>query len=294
MFRIGINKLALIRKFPVNPGIPLLIVLLCIVMAIFAPYIAPESPTKQSLPNQFQEPGYVDKDGTKHYLGTDKFGRDNLSRIIYGARISLVVAVLTIIIAAFIGTLLGLVAGYYGGWVDSLLMRITDVGLALPLILVALVLAVVYGAELIADLIPINVVLVIGLLLWPRFARQIRGETLAIKEQDYIALARVAGCSPMRIMIKHIFPNVIPTLLVLCTLNVGYVILLEASLSFLGVGVPPETPTWGLMVSDGKGVIATYWWISLFPGLAIMFLVLSLNFFGDWVRDKLDPKLRQV
>jgi peptide/nickel transport system permease protein len=284
----GLKRLALVRRFPINPGIPLIIILAFIVVAIFAPLIAPYSPTEGSLPDQLQPPAFVSGGSTKHLLGTDLYGRDTLSRIIYGARVSFKVAALAILVSATLGTLLGLIAGYAGGWVDALIMRIVDVGLSLPYILIAIVFAVVFGPS------EQNVILIIGLLLWPQFARQIRGEALSAKVQDYVALARVAGCSHARIVAKHIFPNVVPTLLVLCTLNVSVVILMEAALSFLGVGVPAPKPTWGGMVANGQRLLATDWWLSLLPGLAILFVVLSMNFFGDWLRDRLDPKLRQV
>jgi len=265
-----------------------LIILVFIFVAILAPWIAPYAPTQGSLPDQLKPPVFFGGGSTSHWLGTDFYGRDILSRIIYGARVSLKVSALAVLVSATLGTTLGLIAGYKGRWVDALIMRLVDIGLSLPYILIAIVFAVIYGAS------ELSVVLILGLLLWPQFARQIRGEALVAKQQDYVALARVAGCSPTRIIVKHIFPNVVPTLLVLCTLNVSLVILMEAALSYLGVGVPPPNPTLGGMVRDGQDLLYTAWWLSLIPGLAIMFVVLSLNFFGDWVRDRLDPKLRQV
>ena len=267
----------------------MIIILAFIVVALFAPLIAPHSPTQQSLPDQLKPPAFASGGSSDHLLGTDRFGRDTLSRVIYGARVSLTVAALAMLVSATLGTLLGLIAGYAGGWTDAVIMRIVDIGLSLPYILIALVFAVVFGAS------KLNVILIIGLLLWPQFARQIRGEALSAKEQDYVALARVAGCSPARIVVKHIFPNIVPTLLVLCTLNISIVILMEAALSFLGVGVPAPEPSWGSMIREGQDfLIQRKWWLSVMPGLAILFLVLSMNFFGDWVRDRLDPKLRQV
>ena len=230
----------------------------------------------------------MERGDREHPLGTDRFGRDVLSRIIHGSRISLVVSLVAIFVAGTLGTLIGLVSGYRGGLVDVILMRLTDVGLSLPTILIAVVLVAVSEPSF------RNVILVIALLLWPRFARQIRGETLAVKEQDFVALAVVAGRSSAFIIGRHILPNVMPTLLVISTLQVGYVILLEGTLSFLGVGVPPPNPAWGLMIADGRGYLATAWWITLFPGLAMLLTVLAVNLLGDWLRDHLDPRLRQL
>ncbi len=267
------------------PKFPLIVLLVFIFTALGGQFLAPFSPVEGSLPNQLLPPGAKDRLGDFHLFGTDTFGRDIFSRVVHGARISLIVAILAIIVAGSIGTFMGLLSGYIGGWVDDLLMRAVDIALSLPAILLAIILGVVMEQSFGI------VIAIVAFLLLPRYARQIRGETLAIREQEFVDLARVAGCSTLRILLRHIFPNAVPTLLVLATWQVGYIIILESSLSFLGVGLPPPTPAWGLMVAEGRGHIATAWWISLFPGLAILLVVLAINLMGDWLRDRLDPKL---
>jgi peptide/nickel transport system permease protein len=259
-----------------------------VLTAGFAPALAPHDPIAADITQKLIPPVWMDRGTWDHPLGTDRFGRDVLSRIVYGSRISLTVSLIAIGVAGTIGTALGLYSGYRGGWVDTLLMRLTDIGLSLPTILIAVVLVAVSEPSF------RNVILVIALLLWPRFARQVRGETLGVKVHDFVALSVVAGRGSAWIIRRHIFPNVVPTLLVISTLQVGYVILLEGTLSFLGVGVPPPNPAWGLMIADGRGYLATAWWISLFPGLAMLLTVLAVNLMGDWLRDHLDPKLRQL
>jgi peptide/nickel transport system permease protein len=270
------------------PLFPSIVLAALVCSAVGAALLAPHNPTEGDIMRKLVPPIWMERGTWDHPLGTDRFGRDVLSRIIYGSRISLVVSLLVIGVAGTIGTLVGLISGYRGGITDAILMRLTDIGLSLPTILIAVVLVAVSEPSF------RNVVLVISLLLWPRFARQIRGEALALKEQDFVAFAVVAGRSSTWIISHHILPNVVPTLLVICTLQVGYVILLEGSLSFLGVGVPPPNPAWGLMIADGRGFLATAWWISLFPGLAMLLTVLAVNLLGDWLRDRLDPKLRQI
>jgi peptide/nickel transport system permease protein len=270
------------------PFFPMIILAALVFAGVFASQLAPHDPTEADIIRKSIPPVWMERGTWEHPLGTDRFGRDVLSRIIHGTRISLAVSLIAIGVAGTVGTTVGLISGYRGGATDAILMRLTDIGLSLPTILIAVVLVAVSEPSF------RNVILVIALLLWPRFARQIRGETLAIKEQEYVALAIVAGRSSAWIITRHILPNVVPTLLVVCTLQVGYVILLEGSLSFLGVGVPPPNPAWGLMIADGRGFLATAWWISLFPGLAMLFTVLAVNLLGDWLRDRLDPKLRQI
>ena len=267
--------------------IPAVVLSLLVIMAIFAPLLSPYDPLQTSLSARLQPPAFAGGT-TAHLLGTDKLGRDVLSRIIYGPRVSLSVSLLVILITATIGTILGIVGGYLGGVSDGFLMRFTDVSLAFPGILIALLLAVTMGPSF------TTVVLAICLLGWAPYSRLIRGEVLKLRNADFVLQARIIGCSPLRIMATHIFPNVINPLLILATLSVGLIILIESALSYLGAGIPPPTPTWGSMVSDGRGLIDTAWWISFFPGLAIGAVVLSANYLGDWLRDRLDPRLRQI
>ena len=231
----------------------------------------------------------------KFLLGTDHQGRDLLSRIIHGARISLIVAGVTLIVGGGVGITLGLLAGYYGGIIDEIIMRMVDVALALPLVLVALVLVIALG-RFEVPVLPMGevhlIVMILSLFLWVRFARQVRGEVLSLKNADYVALAKVAGCSTKRILAVHLFPGVLNTLIVLATLQVSVVILIESVLSFLGAGVAPPTPAWGSMVSDGRDFLRTAPWVSTIPGLALLFTVLAFNLIGDWIRDALDPRLR--
>ena len=232
----------------------------------------------------------------KFLLGADDLGRDLLSRIIWGARVSLIVAAVTIIIGGSIGTALGLVSGYYGGWADEVIMRMVDIFLALPLVMVALVLVVVLG-NFSLPLLPMKeihmIAMVLSLFIWVRFARQVRGEVLGLKTMDYVALARVAGASTRRILLVHLLPGVLNTVIVVGTLQVSTVILLESILSFLGAGVAPPTPAWGSMVADGRDFLKTAWWVSTMPGLALLLTVMAFNLIGDWIRDALDPRLRQ-
>ena len=261
---------------------------LVLLVAIFAPLIAPHDPEVGRLPNKLIPPMWQEGGTGEFPLGTDTLGRDIFTRILYGARVSLMVAVLATGLAGVLGTIVGLLAGFYRGWVETILMRITDITLALPLMLMAIVLVALLGASL------TNVLWVIVILLWPYYARQIRGEALAVSEEDFVDLARVAGVSNLRILWRHVLPNVMPTILVLVTLQVALIILLEASLSFLGVGIPPPTPAWGLMVANGREILVRAWWVSIIPGVAIFAVVLAANLFGDWVRDRFDPKLRQI
>jgi peptide/nickel transport system permease protein len=268
--------------------VPVIVLTLLVFSAIFAPLISPHSPTKTSLTHRLLPPFFMEGGKTAYLLGTDKLGRDILSRVFYGARVSLSVSLLAILISASFGTILGIVSGYKGGRTDTLIMRITDTTLAFPAVLIALLLAVTLGPSF------KTVVLAISIIGWAPYARLIRGETLKLREADFIAQARIIGSSSSRIMFRHIFPNIINPLIVIATMMVGLMILVEATLSYLGAGIPPPTPSWGSMVSDGRNLIDRAWWISFFPGLAIGMVVLSGNFLGDWIRDKLDPRLRQI
>jgi peptide/nickel transport system permease protein len=268
--------------------IPLSIITMMITTAVLAEFLTPYSSTEISLANRLRPP-FWEKGGHLSYpLGTDPMGRDLLTRMIYGARVSLVVAMLALLVGGGIGAALGLMAGYYGGRLDALVMRVADTTMAFPIILFAILFVVVLGGSI------VTTVFAVALVLWARYARVIRGEVLSLRERDFVAQARVAGCSSSRIMLIHLFPNILNTLVVLLSLQVGWVIIVEASLSFLGAGIPPPTPTWGSMIAEGRDYIATAWWVSFFPGLAILATVLSFNLFGDWLRDALDPKLRQM
>jgi peptide/nickel transport system permease protein len=268
--------------------IPLSIITVMITTAVLAEFLTPYSSTEISLANRLRPPFWEKGGSLSHPLGTDPMGRDLLTRMIYGARVSLVVAMLALLVGGGIGAALGLIAGYYGGRLDALVMRVADTTMAFPIILFAILFVVVLGGSM------VTTVFAVALVLWARYARVIRGEVLSLRERDFVAQARVAGCSSSRIMLIHLFPNILNTLVVLLSLQVGWVIIVEASLSFLGAGIPPPTPTWGSMIAEGRDYIATAWWVSFFPGLAILATVLSFNLFGDWLRDALDPKLRQI
>ncbi len=273
------------RRYPV---IPAGIVVFIFFVAVFAPLLAPHDPEQGSLRERNTPPAWEDEGTTKYLLGTDPQGRDMLSRLIFGARISLMVAAIVLTGGVVGGTLVGLVAGWYGGNVDEMLMRFVDFTFAIPFILVALVVVIVLGQSLTV------IILLLVIFSWNSFARQIRAEALKLKTETYIEAAQIAGASTSRIFIRHLLPGVLSTLMVMTSLRVGGLILTESVLSFLGVGIPPPTPAWGVMVAGGRTYVETAYWVSLFPGLAIMLVVMSFNFLGDWLRDFLDPRLRQV
>ncbi|MEO8857372.1 MAG: ABC transporter permease, partial [Burkholderiaceae bacterium] len=258
-----------------------------VIVAVFAPVLAPHSPTLGTLSARLLPPAWIDTGRAQFLLGTDHLGRDVLSRLIYGARISLSVGVAAVLVAGTLGTALGIVAGYLGSFADQLIMRVVDAWMAMPSLVFAIFLAAMVGQS------TINVVLILGLVYWTRYARLVRGEVLSLRERDFVKLAIVTGASPLRIMVRHILPNVVNTTLVLATLMLGVVIVTEASLSFLGVGVPPPQPAWGLMLADGKqAMMVGKWWLTVLPGLCIMLTVLSASVLGDYLRDRFDPKGR--
>ena len=271
------------------PWIPAIIIGVIALAAIFADVLAPYNPEIGVLGDRFRPPAWQAGGSQAYLLGTDHVGRDVLSRLIFGARVSMVVGFTAVIVAGLIGTTLGILSGYLGGWVDQVIMRVTDTWLALPALTFAIFLAAVVGPS------QWNIVIILAAVYWTRYARVIRGEVLSLRERDYVRLAIVAGCSKKTIMRRHILPNVVNSAVVLGTLMLGIVIVTEAALSFLGVGVPPPKPAWGLMLADGKkGLMAGYWWLTVLPGLCIMFMVLSANLIGDWLRVKLDPQLRSL
>ena len=268
------------------PWIPIFVLVLLLVCAVFAPWIAPHDPTDKDVLLGVQKVGPGET--WDHPLGVDRLGQDILSRLVYGARISALISLTSLAFGALIGTSLGVISGFIGGKTDAFLMRVVDAVLGFPTILLALIIVAIMNAGI------INVIIAVMLTVWARFARQIRGEVLSLKERDFVVMARIAGVSTPVIMWRHIFPNVVNTVLIIISLLVGQTILLEASLSFLGVGVPPAKPAWGIMVAEGRNNLIDMWWLSLLPGLAITVVVMSMNLFGDWLRDTLDPKLRRI
>ena len=258
-----------------------------LVAALFADSLTPHHPEVNDLKNTHAEPWFLGGDVT-NFLGTDRLGRDVLSRLIKGAQLSMIVACSSIGLAALVGSTLGLLAGYYGSWGDILITRLVDLAIAFPSILLALAFAVTLGPSLWV------VVVILALVTWGYYARLIRAETLALKERDFVALAKVAGVSGPKIIIAHIVPNVLNSIIVLSTLQVGFVVTIAATLSFLGAGVPPPAPTWGDMIAKDRDFIRTAWWVSGSAGLAIAMTILAFNQIGDWLRDRLDPKLNTL
>lgn len=264
------------------------ILLVFVSVGIFGASLAPYSPTEANFEEVLKPPYWQEGGNTAYLLGTDHLGRDVLSRLLSGTRITLQVCFLVVIFSGLIGTTVALLSGYLGGWVDTLFMRLTDIMMSVPYLMIAVVMAAVLGPS------KNNLIIILTFTGWTSYARVLHGEVLRIKQGEFISLAVIAGCSKMRIMVRHIFPNMVSTLTVLATLQLGVVIILEASLSFLGVGVPPPDPAWGSMIAEGRDYISTAWWLCTWPGLAILSVVLTCNFFGDWLRVRLDPKFRQI
>lgn len=266
----------------------MLILFVVTFVAIFGPWLAPFDPNRQNIMMRLLEPGAEGAGDLTYWLGSDQLGRDVLSRLLYGARVSLLVGVAAIAVGGTLGTILGLISGYYGGWIDDVIMRLGDIQLAFPFILLAIMFLVVLGPGL------VNIILVLGIGQWITYARIVRAQTLSIREKEFVEAARAMGDSTFSILFRTILPNIIAPLTVIASFNVAGVILSEAALSFLGLGVPPDVPTWGSMLSESRDhLLSNKWWMAIFPGLAIVFTVLAFNIIGDWLRDFLDPRLKE-
>lgn len=264
-------------------AIGLLILLAMVGIAVFAPAVSEYSPTGQNLAERLQAPSLMTGEGN-HLFGTDGLGRDVLSRIAYGARVSLLVGLAAGIVSCLLGVALGLLAGYFGGLLDAIVMRIADVQLAIPSLILALAVIAVLGSSV------TNIILILGVTNWVIFARLVRAEVLSLKERDFVPAIKALGARSGRILIRHLIPNLASSIIVVLTLRIGILIIIEATLSYLGLGVQPPTPTWGSMISEGQDLVYRAWWVSTFPGIALALTVLGLNLFGDWLRDRLDPR----
>jgi len=287
---IGRRRIDWIGKLRDLPLLPLAILVPFVLLAVFADYIAPYDPTEPLAGFKiFTPPAWMQGGDMRALLGTDFQGRDIVSRLICGARVSLIVGVMGTVVAGGIGTFFGILSGYLGGWVDQVVMRLTDAWLALPALVFAIFLATMLGPSM------WNIVIILGAVYWTRYARVIRGEVLSLREREFVKLAEIAGASRLRVILKHILPNVVNTAMVLASLTIGVVIIAEASLSFLGVGVSPPQPAWGLMLAEGRSTLmAGMWWLTIAPGLCIMLVVLATQLLGDWLRTRLDPQLRNL
>ena len=262
---------------------PIILIALFVLAAVFAPLLAPYDPNSQNLLGRMRPPGTVSR--SFHYLlGSDELGRDLLTRLIYGARVSLFVAIASVILSGVVGVLLGMLAGYLRGWVELIVMRLVDVFLSIPAILLAIITVAVLGTGL------VNVIVVLALTRWPRYARIAYGQTLSVANMPYVRLAAFMGASTPRVLLRHILPNIIGAVTVVATLEFGLMVLFEAGLSFLGLGVQPPTASWGAMLSSGRNYLATAWWIATFPGLCLFLLILAVNLIGDDLRDHFDPR----
>jgi peptide/nickel transport system permease protein len=276
------------RKLARNPAAiaGTLILLLVIAAAVAAPYVAPQDPARQSLIRRFTPPLWVPGGNVSYPLGTDQVGRDILSRIIYGARISLIVGISAVVVSLVVGVTLGLLSGFFRGRVDAVIMTVVDVTLSFPQLLLALAFVAALGPSL------VTIVVVLGLTGWERYTRVVRAEVLALREKDFVEAARAMGASPARTVLRHLLPNTFSSIIVMSTLQVAQAILQEAALSFLGVGTGSAHPTWGQMIALGRDFVSVAWWLATFPGLAILVTVLAINLVGDRLRDALDPRVR--
>lgn len=266
------NKLAIVGT---------VIIVLFLLIAALAPLLAPYSPSAQNLPNKLQAPSW------EHPFGTDEFGRDILSRVLYGSRIALQIVFIVTLISGILGVIIGITAGYYGGVIDEVLMRLTDMFLAFPRLILAMAIAAMLGPSI------VNAIIAISLVQWTQYARLARAEALRVKGQPYIESIRSMGASNLRIIFLHILPMSISPVLVQLTLRMGTVIITASTLGFLGLGAQPPSPEWGIMVADGRSFLIDQWWISIFPGIAIALIVFGFNLLGDGIRDMLDPRLRR-
>ena len=273
---------------PIALALPVSVIVLFVVAGVFGPLLAPQDPTDIDLVNRLTPPAWQAEGSWAHPLGTDDIGRDELSRLLHGARLSLFTVLVIIPLSTGFGSLAGLVAAWFGGWTSRLLMAAVDLQLAIPGLILAVLLATLFGPSL------RNVVIVLVIFLWASKARIVRSEALALAETDFVTAARTIGAGNLRIMFRHILPNLLNTIVILATLNVATVIIAEAGLSFLGVGVSQETISWGKMISEGRGVLSIAWWLVTIPGIAIILVALAGNLFGDWLRDALDPRLRHA
>ena len=293
MTETAISKPSLINRI-FRPGVDLrlsplaacgiVVLTLFILIAVFAPLLMPYDPSIPDLRARLDPPAWNEGGSIAHLLGTDHLGRDMLSRLLIGSRVALIVGFLGVIVATFIGVIVGLLAGYFGGRLDSVLMGFVNTLLAIPSTLLYLTVLAVFGQSLLL------LILVIGCINWTTFARVVRGEVLTIKRRDFIEASRTIGQRPVVTLLKHVLPNVMGPIIVIATMNVAKLIILEASLSYLGFGVQPPTVTWGRMLADGRNYVATAWWLAALPGIMITLLTLSLIFIGDWLRDRLDPR----
>jgi peptide/nickel transport system permease protein len=274
------------ERFAVS--ISIFFIAILVILAFLGDLLVPHSPTEGTIQDRLQPPFWQEGGSMKYPLGTDSVGRCVLSRIMSGAKYSLGISIVSIFVSALIGVSLGLISGFVGGPVGLSVMRVVDLVIAFPMIVLGLLLGITLGPSF------STLTIVLVLAQWARFARQVYGEAISLKETEFVAYARISGCSIVRIVLRHLLPNVTNTVLVLMTLQVGWAIIAESALSFLGAGIPPPKPGWGLMVADGREYITKAWWVSLIPGTAIMITVMAFNTIGDWIRDRLDPRLRQL